>query len=372
VAGRRSRKGEAAKSREEREPASEKLRRPRTTLRDLPTYTEPYDERATNPVIALDGRTTHLPPPADEDIGDSLEALAQHARRSAPPPRSPVVHRLIVPMQPRSSVPPPMPQAPVQALPSSMPVPPVAASVHPVSTIRPRAAYADRFRMLSTIILSAGVGAIVALVMWGVRSGIDRASRDGNVSNAALAVAPVSSADERCAPAASPVAASVTKPAAAETKPAPTTDPSEPRPVTLDALPVAQNFSGNSSSSRSSRAPTVTRAALTTHRQSAPEPAATADEPAPAPRKKAHPVSPRAAVTDAVQRASYAAQSCESGPQKGRVQVTFAPTGAVQSVDLLQGFGENGVNGCVLRAFGRVRVPAFEGEPIVVRKTVSW
>jgi len=386
VASRRSRKGEAAKNREDRDPASEKLRRPRATLRDLPTYVQPQDERATNPVIQnpvvqLDGRTTRLPPPADEDIGESLEALAQHARRSAPPPRvAPVVHRLVLPLQPRSSAPPPMPQAQVQAQPSSMPVPPVATSVHPVSSIRPRSGWwwpGDRFRMLGTVMLSAGVGAVVALGMWGVQNGIERASHGGDaISNASLAVAPVSSADERCAPSNAPVATPVTKASTPEAKPPATAESPETRPVTLDALPVAQDYSVNSRSSRAStRTPPVTRASMTVARSSSPEPAATTEAPAPAPvsapRKKSS-RSPRAAVTDAVQRASYAAHSCETGPQSGKVQVTFAPTGAVQSVDLIQGFGDIGVNGCVLRAFSRVRVSAFDGEPIVVRKTVSW
>lgn len=77
-------------------------------------------------------------------------------------------------------------------------------------------------------------------------------------------------------------------------------------------------------------------------------------------------------MTEAVQRASFAARSCESGPQSGKVAVTFSPTGAVSSVNLVKGFDDAGVNGCVLRAFGRVRVSAFEGDPITVRKTVSW
>jgi hypothetical protein len=54
------------------------------------------------------------------------------------------------------------------------------------------------------------------------------------------------------------------------------------------------------------------------------------------------------------------------------VTVTFAPSGAVKSVTLVKGFGDAAINGCVLQAFGRARVPAFSGDPVVVRKSVAW
>jgi hypothetical protein len=41
-------------------------------------------------------------------------------------------------------------------------------------------------------------------------------------------------------------------------------------------------------------------------------------------------------------------------------------------VSLVKGFGDAAVNGCVLRAFGRARVPAFSGDPVAVRKTIAW
>jgi hypothetical protein len=71
-------------------------------------------------------------------------------------------------------------------------------------------------------------------------------------------------------------------------------------------------------------------------------------------------------------RATSAARSCANGPERGKVEITFAPSGRVQAVRLLQGFGEAGINACVLRAMGRAKTSAFLGGPVAVRKTVSW
>ena len=92
------------------------------------------------------------------------------------------------------------------------------------------------------------------------------------------------------------------------------------------------------------------------------------------PAQKSKPPGPvnRAALAQAASQAASAATSCDSGPRRGRAAVTFAPSGNVMSVNLIQSFGDVAVNGCVLRAFGRVRIPPFTGDPVEVRKTVSW
>jgi hypothetical protein len=97
-----------------------------------------------------------------------------------------------------------------------------------------------------------------------------------------------------------------------------------------------------------------------------------ASEPAPA----AAPVLPkgpdRGAVAKAMARASGAASSCGTGPHDGRVSVSIAPSGVVSSVSLVKGFGDAEVNACVLRAFSRAKIPAYDGEPTQVRKGVRW
>lgn len=95
---------------------------------------------------------------------------------------------------------------------------------------------------------------------------------------------------------------------------------------------------------------------------------AAAPPPPPAPTKGPD----RAAIAKAVARATSAATSCDEGPRQGRAVITFAPSGNVQSVGLVESFGDNAVNGCVLRALGRAHVPPFAGGPIEVRKGLSW
>ncbi|HET9957055.1 MAG TPA: hypothetical protein VFQ61_21310 [Polyangiaceae bacterium] len=80
----------------------------------------------------------------------------------------------------------------------------------------------------------------------------------------------------------------------------------------------------------------------------------------------------RAAIGSAVSRAAWAASSCGSGAHKGRVSLTFSPSGSVQSVQLVQSFQDGNINACVLRAMGRAHVAPFVGAPVTVTKTISW
>lgn len=378
MGSRKVRKSEAQR-RDERAPTSGKARRART-LRDLPSYAEPHDERATNPVIRLTERVTALPPPLPPEGSapdHSLEALALLARRSSPPPRASATPRLVAPVAPvTASAPTVAPVAAASIRPSSIPAVTVGASNAPgySETSRPRRRASDhgpRRGGLGTIVLSATVGAIVALGMWTLRSGLDRVARENGPKPpvAALAAAAVPPADKcpstvSTAPAA-PSAAAQGAPEAASTV------ESEPKPVSIHALPVTQGFSAvPARTERTIRAHVAapSRASLVSASSNTSAPGA---RPA-VHRAPAAPVSPREAVARAVQRASFAARSCESGPQNGKVEVTFAPTGAVSSVNLIKGFGDVGINGCVLRAFGRVRSAPFEGDPVTVRKTVAW
>lgn len=80
----------------------------------------------------------------------------------------------------------------------------------------------------------------------------------------------------------------------------------------------------------------------------------------------------RAAIGRAVATAGNAATGCGAGPESGRAAVTFAPSGNVQSVRLIEAFSDSSVNGCVLRALGRARVPAFTGDAVEVHKSLKW
>jgi hypothetical protein len=227
---------------------------------------------------------------------------------------------------------------------------------------------------MGTIVLSASVGALVALGMWSLRSSLDARAHGNEPPALPAAARAATTASEKCVPATEEPgpgegAPSASSDGTAEAAVSASDEPPEVRPVTLDALPVAPL-------ERSEPAPVVTRSVssrskVVLARAERNEEQGKTKPAAPAPRSKA-PESPRALVGAAIQRSTFAARSCESGPQHGQVAVTFAPSGAVQSVDLLQSFGDVGLNGCVLRAFGRARIPAFEGEPITAKKTIRW
>jgi hypothetical protein len=78
------------------------------------------------------------------------------------------------------------------------------------------------------------------------------------------------------------------------------------------------------------------------------------------------------AISKAVNSAARGASSCGSSPQKGRVAITFSPSGSVRSVQMEEPFAERDVGSCVLRAMGRAKVGAFTGNAITVRKAVNW
>jgi hypothetical protein len=97
-----------------------------------------------------------------------------------------------------------------------------------------------------------------------------------------------------------------------------------------------------------------------------------ADDEAPAPAKSSSDGPDLKAIATAVGTAARAATSCGASPQSGRVAITFSPSGAVRSVQMEQQYDERDVGACVLRAMGRAKVAAFTGDPVTVRKSVSW
>jgi hypothetical protein len=109
---------------------------------------------------------------------------------------------------------------------------------------------------------------------------------------------------------------------------------------------------------------------------SSPAPAAEPSEPASEPREpepsRATEGADLKAISRAVGNAARSATSCGGSPQSGRVAITFSPSGAVRSVQMEEPFAERDVGACVLRAMGRAKVGPFTGDPVTVRKAVSW
>lgn len=81
----------------------------------------------------------------------------------------------------------------------------------------------------------------------------------------------------------------------------------------------------------------------------------------------------RGAAVSALENAAARASSCKQsgGPVgKGRVEVTFQPSGRVTSARIIAGdFLGNSVGGCVARTFRTARVPEFAGSAVTVAKT---
>jgi len=81
------------------------------------------------------------------------------------------------------------------------------------------------------------------------------------------------------------------------------------------------------------------------------------------------------AAKAALETASAGASSCKKpdGPTgKGKVQVTFSPSGRATSANVIEGpFGGTPVGGCVAKVFRGAHVPAFSGDPVTVSKSFT-
>jgi hypothetical protein len=93
---------------------------------------------------------------------------------------------------------------------------------------------------------------------------------------------------------------------------------------------------------------------------------------APPPPPKAAAVFDKGAAKTALNAAASAASGCGAGgaPGKGKIQVTFAPSGKVSDAELVEGpFAGTTAGKCALRHFRAVKVPAFSGAAITVAKS---
>jgi predicted Zn finger-like uncharacterized protein len=115
--------------------------------------------------------------------------------------------------------------------------------------------------------------------------------------------------------------------------------------------------------------------------KTAPEKVVLAEEPSSddkgseAPAEETKPPFDTSAAKAALEAASASASSCKSddGPTgRGKVQVTFAPTGRATSASVIEGpFGGTSVGGCVAKIFRGAKVPAFSGDAVTVSKSFT-
>lgn len=313
-------------------------------------------------------RATDLPPASDALPADArLEALAQHATSSAPPPPPPPPVRDAA--HSASLQRPSAPTARLDAVPAqpASSIPPLA--VDRESVTRPPPSEGSVWLRLSAIVaLSAGIGAVVSAVLWDFRSDEGTAAAE---MKPLIGVATPGAVKPNVEPARVPAPCPVGNSESKSTESSSESGSETPR-VSLETLPLErEGRAGSRSESRAEASePRMHSRGRSTRAESAKLVPASFEREAPR-SKPPGPVN-RAALAHAASQAASAATSCDSGPRRGRAAVTFAPSGNVMSVNLIQSFGDVAVNGCVLRAFGRVRVPPFTGDPVEVRKTVSW
>jgi hypothetical protein len=357
----------------------------RLTLGDLPAAMDPGGDLPTNPrLLVRSARTTTLPPAPPDPLQDaSLENLAKAVPRT-PPNAPPPAQQAVAPRSTRShrrSEDVRWSSAPPVQVPSEPPRQRAPGDGKPGDGKSGDSKW--WLRTLGVIVLSASVGAVVSSLTWGVKSELQKVTDRGDVimERGRTAAAPPAPACPTAAPSPEPKLAR--SPAESPTVPA-VSIASPATPISIDALPLRRMQRRESAVERVSLDEAPDRsspsAADTRHPKGrAAGPAASETPrrdseraPTPPPARTLPSQPSRAAISQAIGRAASVATSCDSGRNDGKVTVTFAPSGAVKSVSLVKGFGDAAINGCVLQAFGRARVPAFSGDPVVVRKSVAW
>jgi hypothetical protein len=166
-----------------------------------------------------------------------------------------------------------------------------------------------------------------------------------------------------------------------ETAPAPTqahesarpTPQQEPAPTAVasaTSVPTVATSAGPTRPAVATSAATTAATPATTTPQASPSPPATAPAPA-----SAGAAFDKTAAKAALAAGAAQAAACKQpdDPEGGaRVLVTFAPSGRVQSAQVVGSpFQGTRTGACIARAFKGLTVPAFDGEPVVVTKDVS-
>jgi hypothetical protein len=150
---------------------------------------------------------------------------------------------------------------------------------------------------------------------------------------------------------------------------------SGPEPISIDQLPLAgAAAAAKVEAPASGSVPQAVAAGTPAARRDLAAGSAPAAVPEPAEPAQSRPSDgpDLKAIAKAVSAAASSASSCGDSPQSGKVAITFSPSGAVRSVQMEAPFAERDVGSCVLRAMGRARVSPFEGDPVVVKKSVAW
>lgn len=350
---------------------------------------------------AFDGSSSEERPHSHSDLAPRLQAFTQRAR-TIPPLASPMSVPVIgLPTRQNLEALPPPPPPPIDQLPnfdawdsaahlsshSSLPhlsdsairevkplsvPPPVEIPSRP---LRP-SSRALWLGAAALVALSASNGALVSALLWSLRhSATASVAALSRSFNASMCPAPTSTLGAAAPKPSAPAAAAVVAPVAVGA--AASESSKGAAPVSIEELPLATDSKAEHAASKpraeshaaSPRIGSASRAARSKGTRGA------GAEEVPSSSKKVAPASEgpdRDSMAKALSLASASASTCSDGPERGRVAVTFAPSGSVQGVRLIQNFGDASVNSCVLRAMGRAHVAPFSGDSVTVTKTLSW
>ncbi|HRI63637.1 MAG TPA: zinc-ribbon domain-containing protein [Polyangium sp.] len=296
-----------------------------------------------------------------DDIMNMGGGGSMGAAMLAPPPiMAPVIEPPPQQFAPQAPAPMPMQQQ-MGGMPGSMPPPAMAASPGMgMISIPPPAQKKTPVGLIVGIVVGvlalAGVGVVLAT------SGGDKEATGENAANSAAVVATSAAPTNTAANTAAP-----TQTVAANTAPTNTAPAGDPGSTTKSTSGGPAPAGTGTGKPTGTAAPTASTAPTT-----APTPTATAETPPPSGGGAEF---NRAAASSALNAAAGAARGCKKpdGPTgTAKVKVTFAPSGNV-TTSQVQGapFAGTPVGGCIAAAFRSAKVPAFEGSPVSVSKSVT-
>lgn len=211
--------------------------------------------------------------------------------------------------------------------------------------------------------------------LFGGRHGADPLSGPSS-SQAALAAQPP--AAELAPPVSPPEPAREAEAAAAPTatEPAALTEPAAAGPAAAGETAPSADAAAAGEQPAPAEAATAAGAASPSEAKDAKDKLPTSKKPAARPSapssQKAAAAFDKSAAKAALNDAADRAVQCGQGgaPGKGKVQVTFAPSGKVSAAELVDGpFAGTAAGKCALRQFRSAKIPAFSGAAVTVAKS---
>lgn len=342
---------EAIEALKARAPSSMKSALRRATLDRIANLSRPNPSRA----VAVSPRKRMATDPA-------LRLYAALNRRRSPPDSIELAPTPKITVAPAQTEPPPLPRDPTPVM------------MTPPRQQAPKRGFSFTTVIVTSFLLATAAMLLTAGLFW---FGPLRAARDQVAALEAHASALLASARARALEAAPALGAALPAPAAAPT-PSASAAPAEPtaeKPVSVSSLPSETAAPSAPRVTRGSRARSSDAAASRAEskaERSGERGAGSGATGRDAPQAEPQSDGPnRAQIARALAAAASNAASCGVSGSV-RVVVVFGPSGVVRRAGFEGPLPEHTDRSCVLRAVSRSRIPPFSGEPVTVRKTISF